>query len=113
MRLLGGIRTAEFQGGSAGGRIPAEADDIAIGVLNVEVHGAPRGHPQWFDDPCAVRYASRVERLDAIDAGGGIEMLVLAPVLTLSVTLGRFLQVEFQSVKLADARRTRPTAHRR
>src|SRR5437870_2950668 len=76
---------------SVRGRAPAEADDIAVGILDVEVLRAPRRRREWFDDPCAIRCALCVKRLDAINAGCCVQMLVLTPVQALSVVLGRFL----------------------
>ena len=52
--------------------------------------GYPLGRRQRPDDGCAILDALSVERLDAIHARRGVEMLMLAPVPTLSVKLGRF-----------------------
>ena len=103
--MLGGrqrSQTAPPTSCSDRSRTPTEADDVAIRVLDVEVHRAPRGRGQRSDDPCAVRSTPRVERLDAIDASRGVDMLLLATVLTLSIMLRRLLQVEFQPVDLTD-----------
>jgi hypothetical protein len=43
-----------------------------------------------------------VERLNAVNARRGVEMIVVAPVLAVRVILGRFLQVKFKSVQNTD-----------
>ena len=83
-------------------RAAAEADDVAVGVLDIEVLRAPGGGGEWLDDRYAVGDALLVERFDAVDARRGVEMLVVAPVLALRLVLGRFLQVNFQSVQMTD-----------
>ena len=62
------------------GRATAEADDVAIGILDIEVFGAPRGSRERLDDRCTIGDALPVERFDAVDARRGVEMLVIAPV---------------------------------
>ena len=84
------------------GRATPEAEDIAIGVLDVEVLRAPRSRRQRLDDRCAVRCALCIKRLDAIHTGGRVEVLVRAPLSALVVILGRFLQVELQAVQLTN-----------
>lgn len=54
------------------GRTTPEADDIAIGVLDVEVLRAPRSRRKRLDDRCAVRCALRIERFDALNTGRGV-----------------------------------------
>jgi len=80
------------------GRAAAEADDVAIRALDIEALRAPLGRRDRIDDRDAVGDAFLVERLDAVNARPGIEMIVVAPVLAVRVTLGRFLQVKFKSV---------------
>src|ERR1041384_2223401 len=84
------------------GRAPAEADDIAVRVLDVEIPGPPRRRRERLDDPDAVRLALRIERLDAVHAGRGVQVLLLTPVPALGVGLGRLLEMELQPVQLTD-----------
>ena len=83
-------------------RTATEADDVAVGVLDIEVLRAPRRGRERLDDRYAVGDALLVERFDAVDARRGVEMLVVAPPLALRLVLGRFLQVNFQSVQMTD-----------
>ena len=85
------------------GRVAAEADDVAIGILDIEVFGAPGGSRERLDDRCTVGDALSVERFDAVDARCGVEMLVIAPVPALRLVLGRFLQVKLHSVQMTDS----------
>lgn len=62
----------------------------------------PRGHRERPDNCCPVRGALSVERLDAVDASRRVQVLVLPPVPALWPVLGRFLQVELQTVHLAN-----------
>ena len=71
----------------------AEADDVAVGILNVEVFGAPRGGRERLEDRDTVGDALLVKRFDTVDAPRGVEMLIVPPVAALSLVLGRFLQV--------------------
>ena len=84
------------------GRAAAEADDVAIRVLDIEAPRAPLGRRDRLDDSHAVSDALLVERLDAVNARRGVEMIVVAPVLAVRVVLGRFLQVKFKSVQNTD-----------
>ncbi len=45
-----------------------EADDVTVGVLDVEVFCAPRGSRERLEDRCTVGDAPLVERFDAVDA---------------------------------------------
>src|SRR5206468_522141 len=56
----------------------------------------------------AVGDALSVERFDAIDAGRCVEMVVIAPPPALRLILGRFLQVNFQSVQMTNGVETIP-----
>src|SRR5437773_7249384 len=87
---------------SARGRAAPEADDVAIGVLDVEVLRAPRGRGKRLDDRYAVRCALLIERLDAVNTRRRVEMLVHTPVSAVFGVLGRFLQVKLQPVQLTD-----------
>src|SRR5205823_3303249 len=84
------------------GRATPEAEDIAVGVLDVEVLRAPGSRRKRLDDRCTVRCALRIERFDAVNTGRGVQMLVRTPVSALVVVLRRFLQVELQSVQLTN-----------
>src|SRR5215203_6661667 len=90
------------------GRAAAEADDVAIRVLDIEALRAPLGSRDRLDDRHAVGDALLVERLDAVNARRGVEMIVVAPVLAVRVILGRFLQVKFKSVQNTDRVETVP-----
>src|SRR5882762_7588735 len=81
---------------------PPKGDDIAVGVLDVEVLRAPRGRRQRLDDLCAVRDAPGVERLDAVHAGRGVQMLLIASVLALGAVLGRLLEVKLEPIQLTN-----------
>src|SRR6266550_6254696 len=83
-------------------RAAPEADDVAIGVLDVEVLRAPRGRGKRLDDRCTVRGALLIERLDAVNTRRRVEMLVHTPVSAVFGVLGRFLQVKLQPVQLTD-----------
>src|ERR1041385_5164587 len=80
----------------------AERDDVTVRILDVEVLRAPRGRGERLEDWRVVCDAALVERFDPVDACGSIEMFIVAPVLTLRLILGRFLQVQLQSVQIAD-----------
>src|SRR5262245_17739729 len=83
-------------------RTPTKAENIAVRALDVEVLGAPRRGCERLHDRNAIRDALFVERFDSVDAGRCVEMLVVAPPLSLRLVLGRFLQVNFQSVDMTD-----------
>ena len=53
------------------GGATAEADDIAIEVLDVEVLRAPGSRLKRLDDCYAIRCALRIERFDAINTNCG------------------------------------------
>ena len=59
------------------GRAVAEADDVAIQVLDIEALRAPLGRRDRLDDCYAVGDALLVERLDAVNARRGVEMIVM------------------------------------
>src|SRR5215217_5598412 len=84
------------------GRAAAEADNVAIRVLDIEVLRAPLSRRDRLDDRHTGGYALLVERLDAVNACRGVEMIVVAHVLAVRVILGRFLQVKFKSVQNTD-----------
>src|SRR5215510_5772837 len=90
------------------GRAATEADDVAIGVLDIKALRAPLGRHGRLDDRHAVGDALRVECLDAVNARRGVEMIVVASVLAVRIVLGRFLQVKFQSVQNTDRIETFP-----
>src|SRR5437763_12188731 len=80
----------------------AEADDVAVGILDVEVLRAPGGGREWLEDRHAVRDALFVESFDAVDARRRVEMLVFAAVLSRRLVLGRLFQVKFESIQVTD-----------
>src|SRR6267142_1493271 len=86
----------------------AERDDVAVRVFNVEILRAPRRHFQRLDDPGAIGDTLFVECLDAVDARRGIEVLVFSTMLALGRILGRFFQVQFQSIQTADCVESAP-----
>jgi hypothetical protein len=69
------------------GRAAAEADDVAIRILDIEILCAPLGRRDRLDDRHAVGNALLVERLNAVNARRGVEMIVVAPVLAVRVIL--------------------------
>src|SRR5262245_14889044 len=83
-------------------RAATEGDDVAVRILDIEVHRSPRRRGQRPEDRHAAREATFVERLDPVDACRGIEVLMLAPVLALRPILWSFLQVQLQPVQRAD-----------
>src|SRR5881628_1008593 len=83
-------------------RCAAEADDIAVRFLNVEILRAPLRRRQRLEDLGAVGDALLVERLDAFHARGGVQVLILPTVLAFRWVLRRFLQMQLQAVKAAN-----------
>src|SRR4030095_7137157 len=67
-------------------RAAAEGDDVAVGVLDVEVLRAPGRGCECLDDGYSVGDALFVERFDAIDARRGVGMLIVAA--PLAIRLG-------------------------
>src|SRR5947209_15833237 len=116
MRRMGGIVTKYVTGnGSRGVRgetedasSPAEADDVAVGIFDVEVLRPPGGRREGLEDRHTVRDALLVEGFDAVDSCRGVEMLVVAAVLSLGVVPGCFFQVKFESVQITDGVETIP-----
>lgn len=86
----------------------AEGNDVAVRVFDIKVLCAPVSSRKRLDDRYAVGDALFVERFDAIDARRGVEMLVIAPPLAVRLVLGGFLEVELQSVQLADGVKAAP-----
>src|SRR6187200_2813017 len=80
----------------------AEANEVAIRILDVEVLRAPCGRGERFENRDAVGGALLVERFDAVDACRRIEVLVVAPVSALRFSCWRLFQMQFQSVQTAD-----------
>jgi hypothetical protein len=70
------------------GRATVEAEDVAIRILDIEALRAPLGRRDRLDDRKAVCDALLVERLDAVNARRGVEMIVVAPVLAVASVLG-------------------------
>jgi hypothetical protein len=50
----------------------SEAENVAIGILDVEILRAPRSFRKGPDDHYAVRFALRIERFDAINSSRSI-----------------------------------------
>src|SRR5215207_1763019 len=100
--MAAGMNLWLLQPGLAWGRAAAEPDDVAIRVLDIEALRSPLGRRDRLDDRHAVGDALLVERLDAVNTRRGVEMIVVAPVLAVRVTLGCFLQVKFKSVQNTD-----------
>src|SRR5207253_9580412 len=69
---------------------------------------APRRHFQRLDDPGAIGDTPFVECLDALDARRGIEVLVFPTMLALGRILGRFFQMQFQSIHTTDSVESAP-----
>lgn len=86
---------------SHAGRSTTEGDDIAVGVLDVEVLSAPRRRGQGLQYRRTVCDALRIKRFDTINAGCCIQMVTLAPVLAFVLASRRLLQVELEPVPLA------------
>ena len=59
------------------GRAAAEADDVAIRVLDIEALRGPVGRHDRLNDRHAVGDALLVERLDAVDTRRGVKMIVV------------------------------------
>jgi hypothetical protein len=89
-------------------RSAAESDDVAVRVFNVKTLGAPRRHFQRLDDLRAIGDALFVECLDAVDARRGIEVVIFPTMLALGRILGRFFQMQFQSIQTADSVESAP-----
>src|SRR5439155_7745991 len=83
-------------------RRAAEADDVAVGVLDVEILRAPLRRREWLEDLRTVGNALPIECLDALHARGGVEMLVLSPMLPLRRILRRLFKVQFQAISATD-----------
>src|SRR5438132_6800542 len=81
----------------------AEANDVAVRILDIEVFRTPCGRGERFKNRYAGGGALLVERFDAVDACRRIEVLVIAPVPTLRLISGRLLQMQLQPVETADA----------
>src|SRR5688500_16229838 len=81
----------------------AETDDIAVRVFNIEVLRTPRRRLKRLEDLHAVGDTLFVERLDALDTRRRIEVLVFQAMLPLGRILGRFLQMQFQSIQAPDS----------
>src|SRR5438093_1211852 len=85
-----------------------ERDDVAVRVFNVEILRAPGRHFQRLEDLGAISDTLFVECLDAVDARRGIEVLMFPTMLALGRILGRFFQMQFQSIQTADSVESAP-----
>jgi hypothetical protein len=81
---------------------------VAVGILNVEVFRTPRRSCQRLEDGHTVGDALVVERFDPVDAPGGVEVLIVAPVVPFSLAPRRFLQMQFQPIQMPDGIETLP-----
>lgn len=54
------------------GRAAPEAENVAIGILDIKVLRAPSSLGERLEDPCAVRCAPIIERFDARNTSRGI-----------------------------------------
>src|SRR6266487_4882538 len=86
--------TITFRAMSASRGTAAEANDVAVRILDIEVLRTPGGRGERSQDRDPVGSALRVERFDASDACRRIEML--------GFIFGRLLQMQFQSIDTAD-----------
>ena len=80
-------------------RRAAKSDDVAVRIFNVETLCPPRGCFKRFDDLRAIGDRLLVECLDAVDARRGIEVIVFPSMPALSRILGRFFQMQFESIE--------------
>lgn len=96
MRLRWFDRCDSLSGGTS-----AETDDVAVGIFDVEIFCTPRCWRERLENRCAVRDALREVSVDAINAGGSVEVLVVATMPTFFVVLRRFFQMQLESVQMA------------
>src|ERR1051325_8633325 len=103
-RMLGGMTTSptETACASPSGGATTKAEDVAVRVLYVEVLCAPWGGRERLGNRCTMGHALSVERLNPVHARRSVQMLVLPPKTALRLVLRRFLQVELQTVQVAD-----------
>src|SRR5687767_313814 len=80
----------------------AEADDVAVRILDVEIFRPPLGRRQRLQNRDTVGDARVEEGFNTIDAGGGVEVLIFTTVATIVLMLRCFLQMHFESVEMAD-----------
>src|SRR5688572_33025637 len=80
----------------------AEADDVAVRILDVEILRPPIGRRQRLENRDATGDAVVEEGFNPIDAGCRVEVFVLATVSAIILILRGFLQVHFESVETAD-----------
>src|SRR5687768_12872868 len=83
-------------------RTAAEADDVAVRILDVEILRTPLGCGKRLQNRDAIGDAVIQEPAEPTNAPCGIEVLMAAAVPTLVMVFLRFLQVKLQSVEMAD-----------
>ena len=59
---------------------PAETDHVAVRIDDVEILGAPFGRRERLENRDPPGHALVEEGLDAVDAGGGVEVFAVAAV---------------------------------
>src|SRR5687767_14296808 len=91
----------------------AEADDVAVRILDVEVLRPPLSRRQRLQNRDTVGDARVEESFDAIDAGCRIEVFMIAAESTIVLIFRRFLQVHFESVEMADGIEASPRLGKR
>ena len=89
-------------------RRAAKSDDVAVRIFNVETLCPPRRRFQRLDDLRAIGDTLLVECFDAVYARCGIEVVVFPSMPALSRILGRFFQMQFQSIQRADSVESAP-----
>src|SRR5688572_28261383 len=80
----------------------AEADDVTVRILDVEILRSPLCRRQRLQDRDAVGDALVEKGLNTIDAGCRVEVLMITTVSTVVLILRRFLQVQLEPVEMAD-----------
>src|SRR5688572_23886124 len=80
----------------------AEADDVAVGVLHVEIFRPPLGRRQRLQNRDTVGDALVEEGFNTIDAGCRVEVFMVAPESAIVLVSWRFLEMQLQPVDTAD-----------
>ena len=81
----------------------AEAEDVAVGILDVEVRVAPRPLLERRGDPRAARAQLLIERVDAAHGDVGVEVLVLLAVQPVGERFGAHLRCTVTPSRLTAA----------
>src|SRR5262249_23262875 len=75
-----------------------EAEDVAVGILGVEVDRAPRARSDLLDDRCAATDQLVVQLADSGDLQVRVEVLTGSAVRTVAIELRRALQMDHGAV---------------